>query len=339
MQRVQQVMLDKTAHDGGADGDTGSTGTAGQNGADGADGADGTNGIDGQDGATGQAGADGEDGTDGTDGVDGAGETSLFVMDNADVGYTNDYTLVLSPDHGNEESADDIYVFQYREDFTQTDDEITISINGSSPKNIRIIADGGGLRNLTLNDIIRYNYYIVYRAGNFWHLVGGTLHDHHDISDWAEVGNTDLIPDDKLPVGLGGTDGTDGQTALTGDTDLVAMTVSDGTDGDDGDTPRFSVHNDGSRRVLQLEGYVDSGGTFTAQGTATYVGSNGFVTNVSNAVNIRGSTGSTGNRLALQVQMAMTVRQVTRVLRGKMGTMDLPPDFLFIIMVRGVYCS
>ena len=53
----------------------------------------------------------------------------------------------------------------------------------------------------------------------------------------------------------------------------------------------FSVHNDGTRRVLQLEGYVDSDGVFTAEVNAIYVGDSGYVTNVDNAVDIRGDSG------------------------------------------------
>ena len=68
-----------------------------------------------------------------------------------------------------------------------------------------------------------------------------------------------------------------------------------GVKGEDGRTPRFSVYTDGDRRVLQLEGYTDSDGTFTAQATATYVGASGYTTNVAQAVNIRGPAGAGGN--------------------------------------------
>ena len=69
---------------------------------------------------------------------------------------------------------------------------------------------------------------------------------------------------------------------------------TDGTDGDDGGTPRLSVHTDGERRVLQLEGYQNADGTFTAVSPAMFLSSSGFTTTLANAVNFRGIAGTDG---------------------------------------------
>ena len=104
----------------------------------------------------------------------------------------------------------------------------------------------------------------------------------YDGSDVRQVGVfTETVPEHEVPelreIAGGGTGGG-----------------TDGDDGEDGDTPRFSVHTDGDRRVIQLEGYFDSGGTFTAQGTATYVSASGYTTTLADAVDVRGATGAGG---------------------------------------------
>ena len=83
--------------------------------------------------------------------------------------------------------------------------------------------------------------------------------------------------------------GTDGYTTTLAD----AIDVR-GAGGADADVERFSVHTDGDRRVIQLEGYVDSGGTFTAEATATYLGTDGYTTTLADAVDMRGATGADG---------------------------------------------
>ena len=75
---------------------------------------------------------------------------------------------------------------------------------------------------------------------------------------------------------------------------ITALGFDDGVDGAEGGTPRFSVHTNGERRVLQLEGYT-VGSVFTAQVSATYVGASGYVTNVAQAVDIRGPTAQDGD--------------------------------------------
>ena len=88
-------------------------------------------------------------------------------------------------------------------------------------------------------------------------------------------------------------------TAWPSDEDVVGVsfavigqgTGSPGADGDDGPSPVFSVHSNGSRRVLQLEGYSDPTTPTTvsdAPSTPTYVGVSGFTTTLADAVDLRG---------------------------------------------------
>ena len=88
--------------------------------------------------------------------------------------------------------------------------------------------------------------------------------------------------------GIQGTAGVAGQTGLTGSPGIQ------GSAGADGRTPRLSIHTDGNRRVIQLEGYTDSEGTFTAVDNPTYVSASGYTTTLSNAVDIRGLAGTAG---------------------------------------------
>ncbi len=68
---------------------------------------------------------------------------------------------------------------------------------------------------------------------------------------------------------------------------------SDGDDGDDGWSPIYGIVVDGERDVLQLIGWT--GGTGTEPGaTGYYLGITGFVADIADAVNIRGSQGDDG---------------------------------------------
>lgn len=74
--------------------------------------------------------------------------------------------------------------------------------------------------------------------------------------------------------------------------DAMEFVGADGTDGDNGWTPVVAVVSDGARRVLQVSDWA--GGEGTKPATGSYVGATGFVANIADAIDIRGSTGATG---------------------------------------------
>ena len=95
--------------------------------------------------------------------------------------------------------------------------------------------------------------------------------------------------------GSDGTDGTDGAPGVQGPPGTAGAPGSNGSDGDDGDTgwsPQLSVVSNGERRVLRITGWT--GGTGTAPATGQYIGSSGLVTNIAQAVDIRGPAGTGG---------------------------------------------
>lgn len=65
-----------------------------------------------------------------------------------------------------------------------------------------------------------------------------------------------------------------------------------GAAGSNGWTPRLAVVNDGNRRVLFVSAWI--GGTGTEPQRYVYVGANGFVSSIGEAVDIRGGTGAAG---------------------------------------------
>ena len=105
------------------------------------------------------------------------------------------------------------------------------------------------------------------------------------------------------PAGTGQYIGQNGLvTSISSAIDIRGTAGLDGTGagGANGWSPQFSVRLDGARRVLRLDGWVGGTGN-QPSGTGQYLGQNGLVTNISNAVDIRGSiglrglTGSTGS--------------------------------------------
>lgn len=77
----------------------------------------------------------------------------------------------------------------------------------------------------------------------------------------------------------------DGETVTT---ELLAV-------GDKGWSPAFSIESNGSDRVLKLVGYVGGEGTEPTDDVGKYVGDAGYVTDINDAVNIRGPQGNPGN--------------------------------------------
>lgn len=86
-------------------------------------------------------------------------------------------------------------------------------------------------------------------------------------------------------------------------TDPIYFTGPKGDKGDKGDTgnngwsPVFAMVSDGERRVLQVTDWT--GGNGTKPATGRYLGPSGFVTNIAQAINVRGPAGpGTGDMLS-----------------------------------------
>lgn len=78
-----------------------------------------------------------------------------------------------------------------------------------------------------------------------------------------------------------------------GDTGSQGIQGAQGDVGNNGWSPNWAIQNDVNRRVLQVIGWI--GGTGTAPATGLYIGSSGYVTNIANAIDIRGQQGLSGN--------------------------------------------
>ena len=99
------------------------------------------------------------------------------------------------------------------------------------------------------------------------------------------------------PAGTGQYIGQNGLvTSISSAIDIRGTAGLDGTGagGANGWSPQFSVRLDGDRRVLRLDGWVGGTGNEPA-GTGQYLGQNGFVTSISNAVDLRGVAGLRGD--------------------------------------------
>jgi hypothetical protein len=75
----------------------------------------------------------------------------------------------------------------------------------------------------------------------------------------------------------------------------------EGPDGDTGWSPVFAVVADGTRRVLQVSDWT--GGEGTKPATGSYIGTTGLVANIADAVDIRGTTGTSAP--ATQIQFSV----------------------------------
>ena len=112
---------------------------------------------------------------------------SVIKVATSEVSHPQAQTIELSPAGRGEEVSGDIYFFQYRESFTASDTEITVSVHGSTPLNVSIQQPDKTRRNMTLNDIAQYNFYGIYRAPNSFHLIAGTLADVSEYQTEDEV--------------------------------------------------------------------------------------------------------------------------------------------------------
>ena len=124
----------------------------------------------------------------------------LYKVDNSNVAFSTEgsrrrVNLTVT---GANNNAGTTLIFQYYEDPTAlTDMEIEVGVNGANY--VRIKWDnprGGGLENLRLSNIDQFSFLMLYRAGSFWHLIGGTVTEH--AAAWAQSGNTGVIPPVKF---------------------------------------------------------------------------------------------------------------------------------------------
>ena len=178
--------------------------------------------MDGADGATGPAGAAGAAGADGSDASGG------------DINTQSDW------DETN--NAADEFILNKPPPYTDADvDARLLALLDSS--NAAAIPQTGasfGDRFLTWDDTSDAVRAI--RTGDIRGYVLGS------VSDWAEDGNTDLIPADKLTNapggGTGGADGMDGATGATGAAGADGADGTDGIDGADGATGPAGSYRD-----------------------------------------------------------------------------------------------
>ena len=122
----------------------------------------------------------------------GAGTGGIVRVDNDHINYTtvgNCRLVELDPPGDADESVGDLFMFQYTDDnLTPGTTSVCVSVNGSDNTRIRFVEKNeADLQDLVLSDVRRYNIFIIYRAGTFWHLVGGTQHDFASFQTAPEV--------------------------------------------------------------------------------------------------------------------------------------------------------
>lgn len=91
---------------------------------------------------------------------------------------------------------------------------------------------------------------------------------------------TEWVNNNQAVSGIRGQRGVDGSDGV------------DGTDGNNGWSPVLAIVSDGTRRVFQVNDW--QGGEGTKPTTGMYVGNSGLVTDIAQAVDVRGATGATG---------------------------------------------
>ena len=97
--------------------------------------------------------------------VEDVSDTGIKFVGESDIVYGNGYDLQLNASDGLEESTDDIYGFQYREDFTASNNPITISINGSTETEVRLIGEDGMQRAFRLQEYIPFQLLLPDKIG------------------------------------------------------------------------------------------------------------------------------------------------------------------------------
>ncbi len=101
-----------------------------------------------------------------------------------------------------------------------------------------------------------------------------------DIGDAADIRGAQGAQGDAGPPGTQGPQGTQGNPGTAG------------ADGDDGWSPQLALVSDGARRVLKVSGWT--GGSGTPPTSDLYIGLSGLVSDIANAVDVRGAAGVAG---------------------------------------------
>ena len=125
---------------------------------------------------------------------------NLITAENSDVSYTNDHTIVVD---GDDAQVNDILVFQYRQNLTRTDDEVTIQLGNNTAGRVRILDSDLSLRWMTLNDITRYALYMVMRVdGDIWQYIGGTRNEVTPAFKVSDISteSSSVADDDRLAI-------------------------------------------------------------------------------------------------------------------------------------------
>jgi hypothetical protein len=93
------------------------------------------------------------------------------------------------------------------------------------------------------------------------------------------------------PEGPQGPQGIQGEQGEPGDDGAPG---EDGVDGEDGWSPNYALVEDGDRLVVKITGW--SGGTGTPPDSDVYIGENGLVVDIADAVNMKGNPGEQGEQ-------------------------------------------
>jgi len=252
----------------GSQGPQGPVGDDGQQGPQGDQGPQGPQGPAGPEGVQGPAGADGADGTDGATWRSGSGAPSNGL------GVDGDFYFRTDTDDVYQKAPGAYAVIANLKGATGTQ-----GAQGNAGVDGATWRDGSGAPSNALG--VNGDFYLDHGTGDVFKKTSGT---------YGVVANI------EGPQGPQGAQGPQGQQGLQGP---QGNTGSAGADGDDGWSPAFALVADGSRRVLQLVGWV--GGTGTAPTTGQYIGAAGLVSDIASAIDLRGQQGDPASNLVSNV--------------------------------------
>jgi hypothetical protein len=221
-------------------------------------------GEDGTDGADGAPGADGSPGAAGADGADGLSAYEVAVAD----GFEGDETAWLASLVGATGAAG--------ADGADGNDGApgADGADGQDGQDGRTVLNGEGAPDSGLGE--DGDFYIDTSAPK-------TIYGPKTSGAWGS--GTSL-------VGPQGETGEAGEPGAPGDPGDPGEAGANGTDGDNGWSPVFAIASDSARRVLQVSDWT--GGEGTKPATGDYVGPSGLVSDIAEAVDIRGPQGEQG---------------------------------------------
>jgi hypothetical protein len=107
------------------------------------------------------------------------------------------------------------------------------------------------------------------------------------------IGPTGLVDAIVDAIDIRGPQGAQGNQGQPGDQGPQGPPGTPGSNGGDGWSPEFAITSDGTRRVLKITGWT--GGSGTPPSSNLYVGIAGLVSDIANAIDVRGTTGAPGD--------------------------------------------